>query len=65
MKRAITCDKMHRKLAMIDQTSIHLYCKGCKEDHSIAREEINRMWSQFDEQQSKQETSTSEQRVLY
>ena len=62
MKRAITCGKMHKRLAMIDRDSIHLYCKGCKEDHSISREEINRLWSELDE---KQEASTSEQRVLY
>ena len=52
VKHPINCSTTHRKLAMIDQNGIYFLCRTCREEHLVSREEINRMWSQFDQQET-------------
>jgi hypothetical protein len=57
IKHPINCSTTHRRLAMLSRDGIHLWCSRCNVEHVVSREEINRMWTQLDEQQSRQEAS--------
>lgn len=45
---ALRCERSHKRLAYIDIEQLYFYCRECRIEHKVAKEDLLAIWSQLD-----------------